>query len=65
MFTLSANANRRSFSISDAFEDFVSGQKKILIPEGKSGRSQKNLQFQRLLMNDELGLKETFSDCSL
>jgi len=62
ILTLSPSANRRYFSISLAFDDFVSGQKKMLIPEGVSGRSQKNLQFQRLLINDELGLNATFSD---
>jgi len=65
MFTLSASANNLSFSISFALEDFVSGQKNILIPEGVSGRSQKNSQFHRLLMKEELGLKAFFSDCSL
>ena len=65
MFTLSARANILSFSISFALDDFVSGQKNIQMPEGVSGSSQKNSQFQRLFMNEELGLKATFSDCSL
>jgi hypothetical protein len=54
--TLSASANIHSFSISDALVDFVSEQKKILTPDGVSGRSQKNLQVHRLFVNVELGL---------
>jgi hypothetical protein len=65
IFTLSANAKSRSFSISLALDDLVSGQKKMLMPEGVSGRSQKYSQFQRLLINEELGLNATFSDWSL
>jgi len=60
-FTLLANASSLSFSISFTFDDFVSGQKKMLTPDGVSGRSQKNSQFQRLFIKDELGLKDTFS----
>jgi len=65
MFSLSANANILSFSISLALDDFVSGQKNILIPEGVSGKSQKKSQFHRMLMKKELGLKATFSASSL
>jgi len=65
IFTLSANADNRFFSISFAFDDFVSGQKKILMPEGVSGNSQKNSQFHKLLMNEEFGLNATFLDCNL
>jgi hypothetical protein len=40
-FTLSANANKWSFSISEALADLVSGQTKMLTPEGVSGNNQK------------------------
>ncbi len=62
IFTLSASANILSFSMSDAFVDLVSGQKNMLTPDGESGNSQKNSQFQRLLTNDELGLNAVFSE---
>ena len=61
-FTLSANANSLSFSMSEALAELVSGQKKILMPDGVSGKSQKKSQFHKLLTNDDPGLKEIFSE---
>ena len=58
---LSASAKVRSFSSSAAFNDFVSGQKNILIPEGESGKIQKKSQFQRFATNDAFGLNAIFS----
>ena len=57
--TLSVIAKFRFFSSSEAFSDLVTGQKKMLTPEGQSGRIQKKSLFQRLAMNEELGLKAT------
>jgi len=55
--TLSAIDRILSFSRSDAFNDFASGQKKILIPDGKLGKIQRNLQFHKLETNVVLGLR--------
>lgn len=41
-FILYTRAKVHSFSSSVAFSDFVSVQKKMLIPEGESGKIQKN-----------------------
>ncbi len=60
-FTLSANARALSFSMSDALAVFVSGQKKILIPEGESGSNQKNSQFHKLFAKEELGINAILS----
>jgi hypothetical protein len=38
---LSTKAKDLSFSYSDAFKDFVSRQKKMLTPDGESGKMQK------------------------
>ncbi len=60
-FTLLASAKFLSFSNLMAFKDLVFGQKKILTPDGESGRIQKKSQFQILVMNDVLGLKAILS----
>jgi hypothetical protein len=62
-FTLSARANKQSFSMSDALADLVSGQKKMLPPDGVSGKSQKKSQFHKLLIYNDPGWKEILSDC--
>ncbi len=64
-FTLSTRAKFRSLSNSVAFIDFVSGQKKILSPEGESGIIQKKSLFQRLDINVVLGLKDILSKWKL
>ncbi len=56
-FILSASVKLRSRSMSFEFRVDVSGQKKMLVPEGKSGVSQRNSQFQRQAIKCEFGLK--------
>jgi hypothetical protein len=60
-FTLLIEAQLHSFSSLVAFKDLCSGQWKILTPEGESGRIQKNLAFQRQVINEAPGLKQIFS----
>jgi len=60
-FTLSANARALSFSMSDALAVFVSGQKKILIPEGESGSNQKNSQFHKLFAKEVLRVSQSLA----
>jgi hypothetical protein len=50
--------------MSEALADHVLGQKKMLTPEGESGRSQKRSQSHKLFTKDDPGLKQIFSDCS-
>jgi len=64
-FTLSANDNILSYSSSEAFIDLESGQKKMLIPDGVSGRIHRNSQFQRQETKVAFGLKAMSSVDSL
>jgi hypothetical protein len=41
--------------------DLDSGQKKMLMPEGESGSTQKNSLFQRYATKEALGLKDILS----
>ncbi len=63
VFDLSTAAEFLSLSISCVFKEDNSGQKKMLIPEGKSGVSQRKSQFQRQEVNDDDGWNAMFSMC--
>jgi len=52
---LSTAARFLSFSISEEFIDEISGQKKMLIPDGRSGVNQRKSQFHKHVVNDEVG----------
>jgi len=60
---LSTAAKFLSLSISCVFKEDNSGQRKMLIPEGKSGVSQRKSQFQRQEVNDDDGWNAMFSMC--
>jgi hypothetical protein len=48
--------------MSEALTDLVSRQKKILMLDGVSGKSQKKSHFHKLMTNDDPGLKDIFSE---
>lgn len=60
-FTLSATVKLFSFSNSVAFNDFVSGQKKMLTLEGESRKIQKKTLFHRFAIKLLLGLNAILS----
>jgi len=61
---LSTNAKFRSRSNSKEFNDEISGQKKILSPDGKSGVSHRKSLIQRQLVKDEDGWNDMLSICN-
>jgi len=54
-FILSTKAKDRSRSISVEFKEDISGQKKMLTPEGKSGVSHRKSQFHRKVVKCDDG----------
>ena len=52
---LSTAARFLSFSISEELIDEISGQKKMLIPDGRSGVNRRKSQFHKHVVNDEVG----------